>query len=145
MSEDTRSYEERQNSVVEDLEAAIEEQKQAALREREEAKPEEESEEEYRTRIASVPGIFGDIDTTAGAGATGTDVPSANNELATQAAAAVEADREEEGEDAEGADASHDEARRQVDVTQGTTASAEEVDEEADDEGEEEGDEESQQ
>jgi hypothetical protein len=94
---------------------------------------EPETEEEYaeRIRLARQTGIFGDTDTTAGAGASLTDVPSADNEGATVAVA--EADAAAEAGDDEAAEASTDEARRQVDVEAGTTASAEEVDEAADD------------
>lgn len=99
-----------------------------------------ETEEEQAERIAIVRRtmIFGDTDTTAGASATGTDVPSADNEGASVAAAEVDADQAEGDEDAE--DVSHDEARRQVDVDAGTTFSAEEVDENAEDRDEDEGD-----
>jgi hypothetical protein len=88
-----------------------------------------ETEEQYHERLAAVRGamIFGDTDTTAGASASGTDVPSADNEAATVAVAETVADAEEGDEDAE--DASVEDARRQVDVSAGTTASAEEVDE----------------
>src|SRR5438067_37347 len=39
--------------------------------------------DDYNEHVANVPGIFGDIDTTAGAGANQTDAISAQNELAT--------------------------------------------------------------
>lgn len=86
-----------------------------------------ETPEEQEERVAAVRSvmIFGDTDTTAGAGAVGTDVPSADNEAAGVAAAEA---------DSKGLDASSDEARRQVDVDAGTTASAEEVTENAPDE-----------
>jgi hypothetical protein len=126
MAEDNRSYEERQESIVDDLKSEIEEIRSRAEAEREAAKPDEgETEEEYRARLAAVPGIFGDTDTTAGAAASGTDVPSKDNELATQAVAEAEAAAEEGDEEAEGATV--DEARRQVDVAAGTTESSEEV------------------
>lgn len=66
--------------------------------------------------------IFGDTDTIAG------DVVSSDNEAANVAVAEA---------DAEGADVSKDEARRQVDVAAGTTASAEEVEAGADDKADE--------
>lgn len=131
MSEDNRSYEDRQESAVEDFKAELEEIRSTAEGEREAAKADEgETEEEYRERIANVPGIFGDIDTTAGSNASGQDVVSSQNELATQAAAEVEA-RAEDG-DEEAAELSNDEARRQVDIA-GPQPSAEEVDEAATD------------
>jgi hypothetical protein len=85
-----------------------------------------ETEEEYRARVqaASTTGIFGDTDTTAGAGANVTDVPSANNEAATVAVAEADA----APEDSEEADASTEEARRQVDIS-GVQPSAEEAQE----------------
>lgn len=95
-----------------------------------------ESEEEYHERLAAVRGtmIFGDTDTTAGASAGGVDTPSADNEAA--GVAVSEKDAQAEAGDEEAEDTSDAEARRQVDVSAGTTASAEEVDEgaaEADD------------
>lgn len=83
-----------------------------------------ETAEQQRERVAQVRRtmVFGDTDTTAGAGAVGTDVPSADNEGASVAAAEAAS---------EDADVSHDEARRQVDVDAGTTLSAEEVTEDA--------------
>jgi hypothetical protein len=98
-----------------------------------------ESEEEYaeRIRLASSSGIFGDTDTTAGAGAVNTDVPSANNEQATVAVA--EADAAAAAGDEDAAAASDDEARRQVDVDGGTAASAEDVDAAASDDSSSEG------
>jgi hypothetical protein len=124
---DEKSYEDRRDSVVDDFNQEQEDIKARALAEREAAKPDEgETEEEYRARIAAVPGIFGDIDTTAGGAAAGTDVPSAQNELATVAAAEVEAEKQDGNEEAQ--ELSNDEARRQTDVASGTAASAEEVD-----------------
>lgn len=95
-----------------------------------------ESEEEYaeRIRLARQSGIFGDTDTTAGASASLSDVPSSDNEGATVAVA--EADAQAAEGDEEAAEASTDEARRQVDVEAGTTADAETVDEAADDDDE---------
>lgn len=83
-----------------------------------------ETAEQQRERVAQVRRtmVFGDTDTTAGVGAVNADVPSADNEGASVAAAEA---------DAEGADVSPDEARRQVDVSAGTTLSAEEVTEDA--------------
>lgn len=102
-----------------------------------------ETQEEYqeRVRLASTTGIFGDTDTTAGAGAVGQDVPSSNNEAATVAVAQADAAAVQDPESDE-ANASVDEARRQVDVS-GAQPSAEQVDEGApedntgDDDGEE--------
>lgn len=91
-----------------------------------------ETEEQYHERLAAVRGsmIFGDTDTTAGASAAGVDVPSADNEAA--GVAVSEKDAQAEAGDEEAEDTSDAEARRQVDVNAGTTASAEEVDEGAD-------------
>lgn len=107
-------------------------QRSAAEDAREDSQFAPESDEEYaeRVRLARQSGIFGDTDTTAGAGASLSDVPSADNEGATVAVA--EADAQAATGDEDAADASTDEARRQVDVEAGTTASAEEVDEAAD-------------
>jgi hypothetical protein len=116
------------------------EQRAAAEDAREDEQFAPETEEEYaeRIRLARQSGIFGDTDTTAGAGASLTDVPSSDNEGATVAVA--EADAQAAEGDEEAAEASTDEARRQVDVEAGTTASAEEVDEAADDDTEDESD-----
>jgi hypothetical protein len=86
-----------------------------------------ETEEQYHERLAAVRGamIFGDTDTTAGATASGTDVPSADNEAATMAVAEAHEDQEEGDVDA---DVTQADARRQVDVSTGTTPSAEEAD-----------------
>lgn len=88
-----------------------------------------ETEEQYHERLAAVRGsmIFGDTDTTAGASAAGTDVPSTDNEAA--GVAVAEKDAQAEAGDDQAEDTSDAEARRQVDVNAGTTASAEEVDE----------------
>jgi hypothetical protein len=103
--------EDHENDAVKGIEDEVKRIREAAEKAREEAGHDEgETEEDYNYRIANVPGIFGDTDTTAGVGATGTDVPSANNEQATAIAAAVEATDSEEADDA-----SHDEARRQAD------------------------------
>lgn len=84
--------------------------------------PETEKEGIERANAVRSTMIFGDTDTIAG------DVVSSDNEAATVAAAEA---------DAEGMDVSSDEARRQVDVAAGTTASAEEVDANADDKADE--------
>lgn len=103
--------EDREKDIVSSIEDEVKRVREAAEKAREEVGHDEgETEDEYNYRIANVPGIFGDTDTTAGVGATGTDVPSANNEQATAIAAAVEATDSEEADDA-----SHDEARRQAD------------------------------
>lgn len=110
-------------------EAQGKENNQAAIDEREGNQPEPETHEEYLDRISKVPGIFGDIDTTAGASASQTDVPSAQNELATKAAAAAEANEEVSSDTADGvADPA---ARRQLDVDR-TVPSADEIDEQVD-------------
>lgn len=95
-----------------------------------------ETEEQYHERLAAVRGamIFGDTDTTAGATASGTDVPSADNEAATMAVAEAHVQQLEGDVDE---DVSSDEARRQVDVS-ASGLDAEEVDEGA--EAQEEGD-----
>ncbi len=116
--------------VEKDILSSIEDEnkriREAAEKARDEAGHDEgETEEEYNYRIANVPGIFGDTDTTAGDGATGMDVVSANNEQATAVAAAVEADDD--------TDVSHDVARRQSDIAAEDTPSAEEVEEAAPD------------
>lgn len=102
-------------------------QRADAEKAREENPSQVETEEEYheRIRLASTTGIFGDLDTTAGADASATDVPSSNNEAATVAVAEVDAAAEEGDEEA--AELSTDEARRQVDVA-GVQPSAEEAD-----------------
>jgi hypothetical protein len=100
-----------------------------------------ETEEEYYQRVALArsTGIFGDTDTTEGAGANQTDVPSHDNEAATHAVAVADA-AEEAGEDSPEANASDDEARRQVDVA-GLQPSAEEVEEGAEESNDDENDE----
>lgn len=75
----------------------------------------------YREHVGKVPGIFGDLDTTAGPDAAGIDVVSANNEAATVAEAEVDAS---DSDEAEGV--TRGEARRQVDAGN-TTPSAQEV------------------
>jgi hypothetical protein len=80
--------------------------------------------DDYNEHVAQVPGIFGDTDTTAGAGANLTEVPSAQNELATVEVA--EKDEAAATGDEEAQAASNDEARRQADVA-GGQPSAEEV------------------
>lgn len=69
--------------------------------------PHIETQEEYEERVAAAraTGIFGDVDTTAGADAAGQDVVAADNEAATVAVAEA---------DAEGLDVTDDEARRQA-------------------------------
>lgn len=92
--------------------------------------------EEAEAHLAAVRStqIFGDTDTTAGAGASGTDVVSHDNEAATVAVAEKDAQAEDGVEEAQ--DASDDQARRQIDVDAGVTASAEDVDAAADDDDE---------
>lgn len=85
---------------------------------------------EEHMRLARQTGIFGDTDTTAGANASGTDVPAADNEAATVAVAAKDVAAEDGDEDA--AQASDAEARRQPEA--GTAVTGDEVDEAADDE-----------
>lgn len=86
--------------------------------------------DDYNAHVAAVPGVFGDIDTTAGAGAAGTDAISSKNELATVEVA--QKDEAAQAGDEEAAAVSDDEARRQVEV-QGPQPSAEEVEAAADD------------
>lgn len=81
---------------------------------------------EEHMRLARQTGIFGDTDTTAGVNASGTDVPSADNEAATVAVAAKDAAAEDGDGDAD--DAGDAQARRQVDASAGTTGFADEVD-----------------
>lgn len=121
---------ERAKEINKSVEEEVEAVTKAAEKAREDAPSDVETEEAYRERIANVPGIFGDTDTTAGANASGVDVVSHNNELATQAVAEVEAAKEQGDDEAEGV--SSDEARRQVDVA-GGQPSAEEVEAGADD------------
>lgn len=110
-----------EKEVVASIEEEMRRIQDAGLKAREDAGHDEgETEEEYRNRIANVPGIFGDTDTTAGVGASGVDVVSADNEQATAVAAAVEA-KDDDG------DVSHDNARRQADVQADAVPSAEEV------------------
>lgn len=131
-----------EKEVVSSVEDEVKRIQDAGLAAREEAGHDEgETEEEYRERIANVPGIFGDTDTTAGSGASGTDVVSANNEQATATAAAVEA--KGDAGDGEAADATNDEGRRQSDVAADAVPSAEEVDAAADDKDSEDKDEDS--
>lgn len=120
------SQEDRVAKTAEDFEKQIEEVQEAAVAAREANGTDEgETEEEYRERIANVPGIFGDTDTTAGADASGIDVVSADNEQATVAVAAVDAAAQDGDEEAQ--NTSTDEARRQVDAEK-HNESAEEVD-----------------
>lgn len=86
--------------------------------------------DDYNKHVAQVPGVFGDTDTTAGAGANLTDAVSAQNELATLEVA--EKDEAAATGDEEAQQASDDEARRQADVA-GGQPSAEEVEAGADD------------
>lgn len=98
--------------------------------------------EEAEAHLAAVRStqIFGDTDTTAGASASGTDVPSHDNEAATVAVASKDAQAEDGDDDA--ADTTDEEARRQVDADAGTTGYAEDVDEAADDDDDDEEDDE---
>lgn len=109
------------------------EQREWAEKSRGEQPDQAETESEYYARIqaARATGIFGDLDTSVGAE---NQVPSADNEAATVAVAEKDA-AAEEGDD-EAADASDNEARRQVDASAGTTGFADEVDEAADDQNE---------
>jgi hypothetical protein len=96
---------EASDNLKKENEAHAEEQKSAAEGARGSEADQAETEEEYneRIRLASATGIFGDTDTTAGAGAVGIDVPTASNEDATVAVAE---------KDASGKKASDDKARR---------------------------------
>lgn len=124
-----------EKKVVKSVQDEVERVQKAGVKAREDRGHDEgETEEEYRERIANVPGIFGDIDTTAGVSASGIDTLSADNEQATAAAAAVEA--QGNAGDEEAAEMSHGEARRQADVA-GEAPSAEQV--EAGAEGDKEG------
>lgn len=109
------------------------EQRKAAEEARAEAPDTAETEEEYQARVAAVRStqIFGDTETAVGGPtASGTDVPSHDNEAATVAVA--EADAAAQTGDDEADAASHDEARRQVEI-QGVHPDAAEVDAAADD------------
>lgn len=124
MSDRSDRAEEVEKDILKSVEDENTRIREAAEKAREDSGHDEgETEEEYNYRIANVPGIFGDTDTTAGAGATGMDVVSANNEQATAVAAAVEAS---DDDDTEGV--SHDNARRQSDIAADGAPSAEEVD-----------------
>lgn len=121
--------------VASGVEEEVKRIRSAAESAREEAGHDEgETEKEYNERVANVPGIFGDIDTTAGVGAGQMDIPSRNNEEATVAAAEVESAKQLGDDDDDVQDASHDQARRQVDVAADGQPSAEEVEEGAPDE-----------
>ena len=89
-----------------------------------------ETEEQYYERLNAVRGamIFGDTDTTAGASASGIDVPSADNEAAQVAVAEAHVEQQEGDVDE---DVTAADARRQVDVS-ASGLDAEEVDEGAD-------------
>jgi hypothetical protein len=99
---------------AEALQEQFEASQQAAIDDRENQKPPVETEEEYYERVRTVPGIFGDTDTTAGVTASETEVPSSQNEVAGQAVAAVEAEREEADPDDPVQDVSEDEVRSNV-------------------------------
>jgi hypothetical protein len=103
------------------------EQRAEAEAHRDDAQAQPETEEEARQRIATVSAtyIFGDLDTTAGADAAGTDALAHDNEQATENVAAVDAAEDQGDEDAEGV--SSDQARRQAEPLD-----AAEVDEGAD-------------
>jgi len=95
------TQEDRAKSTLEDFQKQNDDIRKAAEDAREaEGAPTGETEEEYRERIANVPGIFGDIDTTAGVGATGTDTLAADNEQATVDQAAATADAQDGDEEA---------------------------------------------
>jgi hypothetical protein len=82
--------------------------------------------DEYWDHAARVPGVFGDLDTTAG----GNQTVAKNEEVANLDVAAVDAAKEEGVEEVQ--DISADEARRQLDVA-GDQPSAEEADKAAED------------
>lgn len=125
-----QSYQEWQDAHIEANKAADEERRAEADKWADEnaieggpSGPETPEQQAERVRAVRRTMIFGDTDTTAGVDATGTDVPSADNEGASVAVAEAEASD---------ADANTDEARRQVDAD-ARDESAEEVDEGADD------------
>jgi hypothetical protein len=105
-----REAAEAATKLGEDYRAA---QRAEAEAHRDDAQAQPETEEEARERIAIVSAtqIFGDLDTTAGADAAGTDVLAHDNEQATENVAAVDAAQDAGDEDAEGVSA--DQARRQ--------------------------------
>lgn len=124
MAESTEDRTKRVSEEAEKLYAdAGEEQRSTAegARSDEEAAP--ETDEEYYERIRTVPGIFGDTDTTGGSDA-GIDTPSNQNELATVAVAKSDA-KKEKGEDSDEANASHAEARSAVSTRQADVHAAE--------------------
>lgn len=122
------SREDRTKRISEEAEKlytkAGEEQRSEAEGVRDDEEVASETDEEYYERIRTVPGIFGDIDTTGGANATGIDVPSSQNEQATVAAAKVDAAQEKGDDDADGI--SNDDARRSLDPTTAEAARVEE-------------------
>lgn len=105
------------------------EQRSAAEGARVDEKDSAETEEEYYERVRSVPGIFGDTDTTAGSDASGLDVPSSQNEISTVLVA--EKDVAAEGGDEEAAAVSDDEARGNVSAGRPNEDEAQEAAEEA--------------
>lgn len=135
MADETREeYTERVSKELGDQYREEGEELSAAADDRDET-PADEAEalkswDDYNAHVATVPGVFGDTDTTAGAGASGTDAVSRQNELATLEVAQKD-EAAEQGDD-EAQEASDDEARRQADVAAGQP-SAEEVEEGAED------------
>jgi hypothetical protein len=89
------------------------------------AGPETEEETIERANLVRRTMIFGDIDTTAGASAGGTDAPVTDNEEATRASAEVDAKAAEGDEEAQ--DLSNDQGRRQVSISSDLAESAEEA------------------
>lgn len=118
------------DTAAELYQAQGEENNKAAVDAREDERAEPETREEYIERITNTPGIFGDIDTTAGTGADQTDTLSSKNELATVAAAEAEAEGEVEPDQSGVADPV---ARRQPDIG-ATVPSADDVEAQLDDE-----------
>lgn len=125
MAKNREEWEKEYVSEQQDEQAKVAKQSRSDAEEARFDEPNEvETEEQYYERLNAVRGtmIFGDTDTTAGADASGTDVPSADNEAAQVAVAEAHA---------EGEDVTSDEARRQVDVS-ASGLDAEAVDEGAD-------------
>jgi hypothetical protein len=111
------------------------EEAEAVLSERHAEGPHIETQEEYDARVAAArtSGIFGDTDTTEGAGAVEADVVAADNEAATVAVAEA---------DAQGLDVSDDEARRQASADaavteEGDVLGTDQTPEETEDDGDE--------
>lgn len=131
MAQNREEWEKEYVSEQQDEQKKVAEESRSAAEEARFDEPDTvETEEQYYERLNAVRGtmIFGDTDTTAGADASGTDVPSADNEAAQVAVAEAHVDQQEGDVDE---DVTSNKARRQVDVS-ASGLDAEAVDEGAD-------------